>query len=134
MGMYTEVITDVVLQGLPPEGLEWLRWVCRPSQGGKYWYNYPEPPGPRHKFFEASRRTFIFHGAPRPKEATLEQQGDQVRVRASASIKNYRGEIQDWIDWISSYVTVGKVSHRYEYEEWHHEILVRKDRATGELP
>ena len=106
MGLYTRLQVHAELHNLTGDALYGLVWMCDPTS--MKWDQYL----PDHPFFKLRRSILLFQEdskfAPSCKKV-----GNIWILHTDASIKNYEGEIEKFINWIKPFVKKPLLSDKY---------------------
>lgn len=128
MGMYTGISIDVFLKShLPDNVVEALKIMTLVTE----WERRPKEKLCEHPLFDCDRWQSVLSGQSAYFPECQEEQpevnnrfsrglGDLWRLNASASLKNYNGEIDKFLDWLAPYVDTseyGKEVGWRRYEE-----------------
>lgn len=140
MGMYTGIQIDVLLKASTPENvLEALRTMTLVTD----WDRRSTERLCDHPLFDTDRWQSVLccqsayfpkcekEQGPRAERLTQKPDGCW-RLKASASLKNYGGEIQKFLDWIAPYVDERQTEEvgRYRYEETNNSTFFSFDRGS----
>lgn len=108
MGYYTEFVFGCKLREDTPEDV--ITIVARLCHGIG---NFHDLRLPDHEFFRCDRWRFIaccssyYFGGPNVSECTVDEHYNEHRISIRSNLKNYKEEIQKFVDWIKPYVDQG---------------------------
>ena len=106
MGMYTELIFGVKLKKDTPSGvIEALKYMLGETEKP---INFPLPNGRCEHLFRSSSYYF---GVSKPvNKMWLDEISGHWQLSTRSSIKNYGGEIEEFLEWIKPYIQSGSGS------------------------
>ena len=133
MGMYTRLKFHAELKDLSEKEIDAIKWCISNEDFDKFPYS------DLHPFFKQRRALLLFTCDAKIKPIFINKNDIWV-LNTDAEIKNYKGEIELFLDWIKPFVKTGMhVSEAYaetqyeEYEGYCYYYLDRvEDRQTCE--
>jgi hypothetical protein len=131
MGMYTELVCSFeLIHDVPEEVLTILNNLLDQS------HRFHPSKVPDHEFFKCDRFEQIFLGcsyyfSPAGSMSDLRHDVNGTRyLTVRSSLKNYRNEIQKFLDWISPYIGFEQYIgyYRYEYDKFPTLIFIENSK------
>lgn len=107
MGMYTELIFGAELKkDTPKEVIDVLKYMIKDTD--------IIVPTPKHKFFSCARwrilftcTSYYFGVSDSFNKLWFDKISDTWKISTRSNIKNYDGDIQEFLDWIKPYINRG---------------------------
>lgn len=127
IGMYTEFHFNATLADPPPRVVEMLQYMLATEKGSR-----SDRPG--HPLFKTTRWSWMltsdsyYFSADTHSTLRWDDIGRDYRLCIRCNLKNYDGEIEQFIDWIMPYVAAepGEFLGFYRHEEAEDPTLIRK--------
>lgn len=128
MGMYTELrMAARIIEDAPPHVIEILEYMLTPDNDGNPPFKKPD-----HPFFQTDRWYFMlrcdsyYFDADTNSHLNYDEILKQYVLTIQCNLKNYDGEINKFIDWLTPYIDASKgdfLGHK-RYEESEHPTLL----------
>lgn len=138
MGMYTELMLGVSFKSDTPENIiEILKGMCNYEEGDEILYKMEfDSLLPDHPLFSTSRWTWMlrsgsyYFDALNVCELVYDDISASYYLTVITNLKNYTGEIEEFIDWITPYVDTQGFAGYKRYEESEHPTLIYFNREV----